>query len=400
MQRNPNTKSDHLLKPWVHKVEDPKNFSVFYDVLTSKSPSVQLSGQAPQEMILKCDQKIYIERLKTGSDLDQYIPWDPLPPLNRLDIVLGGKCAYHDICPLPKKEIIPSFTCEMCYLGKDCGLMNSASKSQLEHLFTIVSEMDPINVSLSGEDAFSEEIIALIAKVFAKHDLLNKPNIHKHTIMLNVPYYKLLEANDSFLKIMNNLRQRLPNNAQIMPSFSLFYDDSSGNIAAFTEKLHLLNKAGPCCVTLVFNLHDWTKVQSMIGELKIGASHVILAPYLIPTEVTSIDTPGISKISHKDLNVYGLTLTIYRGYIPCMFSCALLDSDLNVSNCKALWINNKQKLNRKNLKDIWINWKWKKEQICLQCSFRGGCVSCMKFTEKLIEKAGHCPIKSDKLGGP
>ncbi|MGC9014686.1 MAG: hypothetical protein ACP5KW_09965, partial [Thermoproteota archaeon] len=68
-----------------------------------------------------------------------------------------------------------------------------------------------------------------------------------------------------------------------------------------------------------------------------------------------------------------------------MSSHLLLDSELNVSNCRGYWLRGiKSKFSKETLRLSYLNWHWNNSELCSQCMLKAGCFACRIWIKYLM----------------
>jgi len=346
------------------------------------------------ELGFLCDEQLYIDKMRVGSQLFDAFLFRAPPPIQELELViLRESCPYFNICPLTKDEIIPSFYCKMCYMGRKCSSSDELGSNEkpLEEIVSISRKLAPDFINISGITFQEYDDVENLV------DLL-KNNIKVKGMVLNIPYFDMIYGADRIKKILSKFTQDAA--IKFLLNISLFPTEGE-LLKNFLETIHrddILLKHS--VITLCFDFNDTARIASVLREDSFKNLFIFLAPYLKDDGLSLTDINAIRGLETLTLNWLRVppldifSLLEYRNYIPCLSSTIVIDSNLNIANCKGYWMKGQTfSMNRRSFKDIFSKWREDENDSCFQCALRLGCFSCKIFMDHLSRKLGSCFIR-------
>jgi hypothetical protein len=403
--------------PWVYLLEDYDGYGMMYDLLHKKShvltvkeirslkkylekpkdislhPNNVVSKLLHLDLAFLSDEKLYIDRIRAGSPLVAYS--SPTIKVESLELILNGECPYKKICPIAKEDYLLSFPCQLCYLGERCSQNTKLDSVSFIDAETnkVIQKIDPKAISIVGS-LFTKEPEKLLDGLIQFFKYSNQLRL----VQINLPMYSV----HTFSNLLQDVERRHINR-KVSFNITLFYNQEEH----FRNILKVFkNKIVPKIrMILVFNLKDASEVIRLLKEYPLTKyQNILLAPYTgIATNFNQIEK-DFSEL--KDLflqwfcspDVYEFVGPTYWNEIPCMSSHLLLDSELNISNCRWYWLRGiKSKFSKEALRLSYLNWHWSNSELCSRCMLKAGCFACRIWIKHLMSRTARCPIRESLL---
>ncbi|MEM3712272.1 MAG: hypothetical protein QXR97_01850, partial [Thermoproteota archaeon] len=232
-----------IIHPWVHFIVSSEGYGVVYDLFhqkiyvfnrdETKVIKTYLENHEIENLSISVidrflsldlgflsDEQLYIDKIRVGSPLIDLSSFQITPSLQELELVMSsGNCPYRSICPLTKSEIIPSFPCKMCYMGKECGFHGESNPNNMhfEEIIDISRKLAPTAIVVNGI-TFQEDgkIMSIINSLMS--------NVRPKAIICNIPSFDIIYRSDLINEILSKFASR-DQDCRFLLNISLFPEE-------------------------------------------------------------------------------------------------------------------------------------------------------------------------------